>query len=74
MDKASLVLGIIAFLPFVLFPFDLIVAAAGLVIGIAARRILLKAGEFTAIATAGIVLSSITLGIAVLGRLLWIVL
>jgi hypothetical protein len=74
MGVASFVLGIISFLPFVLFPADLISAGAGFIIGVIGRRKLAKTGDFTRLATAGIVLSSITIGIAVVGRILWVIL
>ena len=74
MGMASFVLGIISFLPFVLFPADLLAAGAGLIVGLIGRRKLAIAGDFTRLATAGIVLSSITIGIHVVGRLLWVIL
>jgi hypothetical protein len=71
---ASFVLGIIAFTPFLPFPIDLITATVGLILGVIGKRKLAKAGDFTSLATAGIVLSSIVISITVLGRLLWIIL
>ena len=66
MATASLVLGIIALVPFIPFPIAPLSAIVGLVLGVLARKKARDMGAPTGMATAGMVLSIIALALSII--------
>ena len=66
MAVASLVLGILALIPFIPFPIGPIVAIVGLILGVISRKKLAEAGAPTGMATAGMVMCIIGLALSIL--------